>query len=185
MNAAQRWPKLFDLVRLMVYEGCRPEELLRLQKADVNLEHRTLRIVKSKTNSGERTIRIRPEALEILSRLIQSAEGSFLLCSERNRRLKLSLSTVENWHIRVRKLTRIPCVIYDWRHTFATRAVAVRPDGSAGMNLATLAQVLGHANLRSVMKYVHPTQEDQNNAMDRLSSPVLDPMLTGLQAVRQ
>jgi integrase len=42
-------------------------------------------------------------------------------------------------------------VIYDFRHTFATRAAA------DGMPLATLAAILGHSrnSLRCVMKYVH------------------------------
>jgi len=52
--------------------------------------------------------------------------------------------------VKVRKATGIPCVIYDWRHTFATRAA------NGGMSLGTLARILGHNSLRSVTKYVHP-----------------------------
>jgi hypothetical protein len=50
----------------------------------------------------------------------------------------------------------------------ATRAAA------AGMPITTLAAILGHSNLRSVMKYVHTQQSDIDAAMDRL-----DPMRTG------
>jgi len=40
-------------------------------------------------------------------------------------------------------------VMYDLRHTFATRAV------ERGVDLPKLAAILGHANLRSIMRYVH------------------------------
>ena len=47
--------------------------------------------------------------------------------------------------------TPLSFVIYDLRHTFATRAAA------DGMPLTTLAAILGHSrnSLRCVMKYVH------------------------------
>jgi site-specific recombinase XerD len=40
-------------------------------------------------------------------------------------------------------------VMYDLRHTFATRAV------ERGVDLPKLMAILGHANLRSIMRYVH------------------------------
>lgn len=51
-------------------------------------------------------------------------------------------------------------MIYDFRHTFATRAA------ESGMPVATLAAILGHADLRSVMKYVHIRQESQDREME-------------------
>ena len=71
--------------------------------------------------------------------------------------------------MKVRKATGIPCVIYDWRHTFATRAA------NGGMSLATLARILGHNSLRSVTKYVHPDQREQDRAMDELSFQKVEP----------
>ena len=52
-------------------------------------------------------------------------------------------------------------VLYDFRHTFATRAA------QAGIDLATLASILGHNSLRAVHKYVHPTAEHKKAAMLR------------------
>jgi integrase len=122
LQAAERFPKLHALVSLMCLQGCRPDELLAVELIHVDLEHRYLRIEKSKTKAGKRRLRIRPEALPILALLVKNATGPYLFASERSARRNLSLSTVENWHVRVRAATKIPCVIYDWRHTFATRA---------------------------------------------------------------
>lgn len=54
-----------------------------------------------------------------------------------------------------------PFVLYDLRHTFATRMA------QAGIDLATLAAILGHNSLRIVQKYVHPTAEHKREAMQR------------------
>jgi integrase len=72
------------------------------------------------------------------------------------------LSTCENWHNRTVEASGVSCVIYDMRHTFASRAA------NGGMPLSTLAKILGHGSLRSVMKYVHPDQAELNRAMDAL-----------------
>jgi integrase len=165
-HAAESWPKLHDLARLMVNQGCRPEELLNLEPLHIDLHQRYLRIVDDKTPNAKRKLRLRAESIEILSRRIQHSEGRYLFCSERNPLQKLSLSTVENCHVKVRRNIGVPCVLYDWRHTFATRAA------EAGMSLAALARILGHGDdLRSVMKYVHPSQREQDRAMEGLSAP--------------
>jgi MarR-like DNA-binding transcriptional regulator SgrR of sgrS sRNA len=71
-----------------------------------------------------------------------------------------------------KEVSRFAFVMYDFRHTFATRAA------ESGMPVATLAAILGHADLRSVMKYVHVRQEAQDLAMERfdahLASNILD-----------
>ena len=51
--------------------------------------------------------------------------------------------------------------IYDLRHTFATRMA------ERGMDLATLAAILGHSGIRVVQRYIHITQEHQRAAMRR------------------
>jgi site-specific recombinase XerD len=52
-------------------------------------------------------------------------------------------------------------VPYDFRHTFATRVA------EAGVDLPTLAALLGHGSIRCVQKYVHPTADHKKQAMKR------------------
>lgn len=52
-------------------------------------------------------------------------------------------------------------MIYDFRHTFATRMA------EAGIDLATLAAILGHNSIRMVQKYVHITAQHKRAAMVR------------------
>jgi site-specific recombinase XerD len=52
-------------------------------------------------------------------------------------------------------------VPYALRHTFATRMA------QEGIDLATLARILGHNSIRIVERYVHPTDEHRKSAMLR------------------
>lgn len=79
----------------------------------------------------------------------------------------LSLSGLENVHNDVLRACKsegceIPAVIYDFRHTFATRAAENH------VPLATLAAILGHSSIRIVQRYVHPSQQHQFDEMRRL-----------------
>jgi integrase len=58
-------------------------------------------------------------------------------------------------------------VLYDFRHTFATRMA------QTGIDLATLAAVLGHNSIRIVQRYVHPTAEHKQNAMRRFEESLV------------
>ena len=47
----------------------------------------------------------------------------------------------------------------DFRHTFVTRLA------QAGIDLPTLAAILGYSSIRLVQRYVHPTAEHKRGAM--------------------
>jgi len=56
-------------------------------------------------------------------------------------------------------------VLYDLRHAFGTyHATVLKTDPF------TLAAMMGHANLRTIMRYVHPDQQNQREAMQRYAA---------------
>jgi integrase len=70
---------------------------------------------------------------------------------------------VNNAHDRaVRDSTVVTFRLYDLRHTWATRAAM------SGIDLVTLAAMLGHSRIQMVLRYAHPTQEHQHQAMEKL-----------------
>jgi integrase len=70
---------------------------------------------------------------------------------------------VNNAHDRAVMLSKVAAFrLYDLRHTWATRAAM------SGIDLVTLAAMLGHSRIQMVLRYAHPTQEHQSKAMERL-----------------
>ena len=58
------------------------------------------------------------------------------------------------------------CIRRSIRTVEGTRAV------QAGIDLVTLAAMLGHSKINMVLRYAHPTQEHQTKAMDKMEQYV-------------
>lgn len=70
---------------------------------------------------------------------------------------------MNNAHDRALKRSGLrPFRLYDLRHTWATRAAM------SGIDLVTLAAMLGHSRIQMVLRYAHPTEQHQAEAMRRL-----------------
>jgi integrase len=182
-EAAERFPALRDLGRLMLNQACRPDEILELRAEDVDVERSRLIIRGGKSRAARRQLRLTAESREICARRVSNGEpwlfpgklrgtrvtklngqhgmvlDDLALCKCGHRRRQHPKGKCPCGCAEFEEVSRLAFVLYDFRHTFATRAA------EAGMPVATLAAILGHADLRSVMKYVHVRQEAQDRAM--------------------
>lgn len=193
---------LYDLGRLMLNQGCRPEELLALRKCDVDLERRELRIVAGKSLAARRTLDLTAESLSILAarlngtsyfttskdvkkyeavmrRMIESPwvfpskihPGRHVgrLNSQHDALIwKLNYDAKGDQRSEVNGGMGVFFVLYDLRHTFATRFAERCHD------LTLLMKILGHSSLRMVTRYVHPTREAQKAAMQKFEAVKVD-----------
>ncbi|MFB3131033.1 MAG: tyrosine-type recombinase/integrase [Rhodothermales bacterium] len=57
------------------------------------------------------------------------------------------------------------CRLHDLLHTFATRLVCL------GVDLVTVKQFMGHADISTTMKYTHPSPPHKRDAVARLTGP--------------
>jgi integrase len=150
---------LYDVAKVLIDQGCRPEEIMASNKCDFDPESATLAIRGGKSRAAKRTLYLTPEVVSILSERLKT-EGPWLFPSERypgNHITKLN-----NSHDRVCREAGVSFVLYDLRHTFGTRqGTELKTDPF------TLAAIMGHANLRTIMRYVHPDQPQQKQAMER------------------
>jgi integrase len=169
---------LYDAGRLIINQGCRPEDVMSSRKADLDVEAGTIR-VQSKTRAGNRILFLTPESLDILAPRLTS-DGPWLFPSERypgNHITKLNNShdracreATTAWREELEKAgkvveaneARVSFVLYDLRHTFGTRQATEEKTDPF-----TLARIMGHSNLRTIMKYMHPEEEPQREAMRR------------------
>jgi integrase len=70
-------------------------------------------------------------------------------------------------HDRVCREAGLSFCLYDWRHAFGTRMGT-----ELKMDPFTLARIMGHANLRTIMRYVHPSDQQQKEAMTRYEAAI-------------
>ena len=161
-------PLLRDVATLMAETGLRPEELFRIRGEDVHLDKNYLFIPKGKTRFARRNVPLTMAAIEVLKRRLKKAEGAYLFPHKTDP--NLPLTTVKKAHaVAIRKAGIEPRFrLYDFRHTFGSRATM------AGVDLATLKELMGHSNISTTMRYVHPTPEHKRNAVEKLEQFNLD-----------
>jgi site-specific recombinase XerD len=107
---------------------------------------------------------VKKQKLARIDKAIAVARSPWIFPSRRNP--GRHLSRVNNAHDRLCEEAQeagveLNLVLYDLRHTFATRMA------EEGIDLATLAKILGHNSIRIVERYVHPTAEHKKSAMLR------------------
>jgi integrase len=154
---------LHDLGRLILNQGIRPDEVTCLRKEDVDLERGQVRIRDGKSRAARRTLDLTSESRQILAQRI-SGNSDWLFASRRNPGRHITRLNGAHDRACARALkagVSLTFVLYDFRHTFATRMA------EAGIDLATLAAILGHSSIRIVQRYVHPTAEHKRSAMLR------------------
>jgi len=154
---------LYDLGRLILNQGMRPDEVTRIRKEDVDLERGQLHIRDGKSPAARRTLDLTGESRQILARRMHGS-SIWVFASPRNP--GQHIARVNGAHDRLcatalKDGVTFTFVLYDLRHTFATRLA------QAGVDLATLAAILGHSSIRIVHRYVHPTAEHKRAAMLR------------------
>jgi integrase len=158
----------------MLNQGMRPDEVLSLAKTDVDLERKQLHIRAGKSPAARRTLDLTAESCSILGRRIEKGISPWIFPSHVDPKKGVPpkhVPRLNSAHDRLCEASKkvapeteeskIAFVLYDLRHTFATRMA------QAGVDLATLAAILGHNSLRIVTKYVHPTSEHKRDAMKR------------------
>jgi len=148
---------LYDVATLMLNQGCRPEEIMASRKENFNKGERSLFIAGGKTRAARRTLELTDESYKILLARME-APGPWLFPSDR--RPGEHITKLQSSHDKVCLDAGVSFVLYDFRHTFGTIQGSVLKEDPF-----TLAALMGHSNLRTIMRYVHPQQEEKLKAM--------------------
>jgi len=158
-------PMLHDVAAIILETGMRPEEVFRILPENVCLDKGTLYNPHGKTKAARRWIRLTAAAQAVLARRLKNRKGLYLFAHKKDP--NKPLPNVHSAHRRARKASGVAHFrLYDCRHTWATRAV------EAGIDLVTLAAMLGHSKIAMVLRYAHPTQEHQAKAMEKMEQYV-------------
>ena len=152
---------LRDVATLMLETGMRPEEVYRIQPENVNLAAGFLFNPYGKTMAARRRVPLTAAARNVLTRRMTGLKSPFLFPCESDP--ARPVPKVNNAHDRAVKASKVAAFrLYDLRHTWATRA------SESGIDLVTLASLLGHSKIQMVLRYAHPTQEHQARSVERM-----------------
>lgn len=132
-------------IRLLIFTGCRRDEILTLLWDYVDMEKAILFLPDSKT--GKKVIHLNAPALGVLSS-IPSIEGNPHVICGRNEGARL-INLRKPW-LRICKRAGIEGVrIHDLRHSFASVGA------SGGASLQIIGKLLGHTQIATTQRYAH------------------------------
>ncbi len=132
-------------IRLLMFTGCRRNEILELQWKDVSIDKAMLLLPETKT--GARPVYLSAPALSVLAGLPRLRNNPFVIVGEKNGQHLINLR--KPW-LRICKVARLRDVrIHDLRHSFASVGV------SGGASLPIIGKLLGHSKSSTTEKYSH------------------------------
>ncbi len=165
--------KLYPYLLLMMHTGMRPSEAAGLKWGDVDLSARLVKLHITKTDmryvpltekSGDvlcsicpegvkkdTYVFLPPESLESMS--VRNVPSLHFKRAFRTARSKAGLDDVR---------------LHDLRHTAASHLLM------AGVDLRTLAEILGHKTMQMVHRYTHLLNDHKLKAVDRINSLGID-----------
>jgi integrase len=144
-NRAAKNRNLYDLARLIRNQGMRPGEVLSPRKDDIDLVHGWLIVRYGKTKAARRTLNLTAESHSILARRCQDPSDWIFPSDRKFGKHILRMNGAHDTACAEKKGRRVlHFVLHDLRHIFATQMA------QAGVDLATLAAILGHNSLRVV-----------------------------------
>lgn len=155
-------PDLRDAALLMVETGMCPEEVYTLQKDSIHLQQGYLLVASGKTKFRRRNVPLTAATAKMLKTRTAFAKGLYVF--QHRHDPNKALTSLKKSHERALKDSNIKprFRLYDLRHTFGSRAVM------AGVDLATVKELMGHSNISTTMRYVHPTPEHKREAVRKL-----------------
>ena len=148
-------PYAIAALRLLIFTGCRRDEILTGRWDWVDFERGLMNLPDSKT--GAKTVYLSPPALEVLKRLARVVGNPHIIVGSKEGQRWVNLRKV--W-VRVRSRAGLkPTVLsngkvqevrlHDLRHSYASLAI----DG--GASLPIIGKLLGHSQVQTTSRYAH------------------------------
>lgn len=153
------------MILLAMNTGIRRGELFNITWSDVNFELATLTIrAEINKSSRIRYIPLNNEALQVLQKWRSLTTGENLVFSNNGLPFK---SIKKAWSNLKRRAQIDNFRWHDFRHHFASKLVM------AGVDLNTVRELLGHADISTTLRYAHLAPEHKANAVAKLLNPLM------------
>ena len=151
-----------DTILILIYTGMRINELLKLEKKNVNLENNTI-TGGSKTDAGKnRIIPIHPKILPLIIKRMEN-ETDYLISNRTGRNYYEYNNFRQNEFVKIMEQLGMEHTIHDTRHTFATMISDVSDNENA------ITGIIGHTNINMTKKYTHTNIEKMRKEMEKIN----------------
>ena len=156
-----RCPDVVAIVRLLMLTGCRFSEIASLEWDWI----RGKRIHLPDSKSGPRTVWLSSAARTVIDAIPRYREDCpYLFPSVPPTRPVANIA--KQWK-RIRDEAELPGLrLHDLRHSFASTAAM------HGVDMVTIAKLLGHALVETTERYVHVSDQSVTDAADRVSGRI-------------
>jgi len=146
------------IVLTALHSGMRKGEILRLRKADVDFQAGFVNVEQSKSGHGRR-IPLNATLREALLGAVGQSSSEYMFGGD-NGQPVVNLKT--GWQAALKRAGIEGVTFHTCRHTFGTRLVM------KGVDLVTVAELMGHRTLKMTQRYSHPTPEHKRRAVELL-----------------
>jgi integrase len=154
---------LTPMVLLSINTGMRRGEVFTLLWEDVDLKHKLLTVRGESAKSGKlRHINLNSEAVRVLKAWKTASGGKEALVFP-GKDGKPFVDVKKAFHALMDAAKVKDFRWHDMRHHFASRFVM------AGGDLNTLRELLGHADIKMVLRYAHLSSEHKAAAVERIA----------------
>lgn len=147
------------IILLLMNTGCRPIEVLTLEWQSVDLKRKQITIEGKHAKSGKtRHIPLSREALETLEQWKKQGSGSLVFPSPVSKKAMDKLPRTITKLIQDAYLENFRP--YDLRHSYASKLAM------AGIDLNTIRELLGHAEISTTLIYAHLSEDHKRQAIE-------------------
>lgn len=141
---------------LLLYTGLRVSELVALNRADVKMGERSGSVLIRDGKGGiVRTVPLPSEARYHLRRYLENRTENYPALFLSNFRQRISIQTIQ-WIFK--SLNVHPHML---RHTYGRELV------SAGIDIATVAELMGHSDVNITRRYAAPSMRDLEESVEK------------------
>jgi integrase len=158
-----------NIVLTALTTGMRKTEIFKLEwKKNIDLKHKFILLRSGETKSGKmRQLPICSSLFNVMEEWLEQATTPYVFPNPRTGKPYYSIQ--KRWTAAVAKVEIEDFHFHDLRHTYASHMVM------RGTPLATVSNLLGHANIKMTMRYSHLSPEHAYEAVEGLGVALAAP----------
>lgn len=149
-----------DIPMLLLYTGCRINELLAMKVDDIHISERWMHIPGTKTRTADRTVPIHRKIELLLQRRIDNAVNGYLFHWDGK---KLPYHIFLKYWAKLMERLGQSHTPHDTRHTF----ISIMDRVGVGASSVVLKRIVGHSNTSITEHYTHKGLDDLLAAIDK------------------